>query len=481
MVDDALIEGRHPHARAEASDHGSVRTFLPRLDPRRAPTLLLLFAPLVLLLVLVGLTPEKNRLIMASDLAVYHGYGLRLLGGSVPYLDFSLEYPPLALVPMTVPLLVPPGGIDEVGYVWRFVLVQGVLAVAAGWLLFWATGRSRTTLVLWAVLVGLAWASVALRYDLWPVLWVLVAVLVAERNPGAAGVALGLGAMLKLYPIALLPVLGAYALVRRDRAGFARLVVGCVSVVALVMGAAWALAGPSSLQWLLYQQDRGLQIESLGAGLLLGLHALAGLPLDVVYGFGSVQVAGPGSGLLVAASPIELAALLGLVTMVAALRFRADYALLGRVPSSSLYLASSAVIVALLVGSKVLSVQYVIWLLPFAILLPRRIGWLLVAITALSTAIYTIDYTGLGRLEIPVIAALVLRNALLLALATWLTIRLGARAGAGMPEPIPAVGGPPGADARLTPPQARDLTAGERAPAALSVRGVDSGASGPAS
>jgi Glycosyltransferase family 87 len=226
-----------------------MRAAMTRFDPRRAPAVVLVLAPLVLLVLIVGLTSEQTRLIFASDLSVYRGYGLQVLGGSIPYLDFKMEYPPLALVPMTVPLLAgPAGGIDLLGNIWRFVAIQGALAVAASWLLFQATGRSRSTLVLWAVLVGLAWASVALRYDLWPVLCVLVAVLVVDRRPGAAGVALGLGTMLKLYPLALLPVLGAYALAERDRAAFGRLLVGCASVVGIVMAAAWALAGPASLQ-----------------------------------------------------------------------------------------------------------------------------------------------------------------------------------------------------------------------------------------
>jgi hypothetical protein len=407
-----------------------VRATVTRFDPRRAPAVVLVLAPLVLLVLIVGLTPEQTRLIFGSDLSLYRRYGLQVLGGSIPYLDFKVEYPPLALVPMTLPLLAPPeGGIDDLGYVWRFVVVQGALAVAAGWLLFQATGRSRSTLVLWAVLVGLAWASVALRYDLWPVLCVLVAVLVVDRRPGAAGVALGLGTMLKLYPLALLPVLGAYALAGRDRAGFGRLLVGCASVVIVVMAAAWMLAGPASLQWLLYQEERGLQIESLGAGLFLGLHALVGQPVDVAYAFGSIQVRAPGSDLLVAASPVVLAALLGIVTAVAAMRFRRDYARLGRVPSTSVGLASAAAVAAILVGSKVLSVQYVIWLLPFAIVLPVRMRWLLLAVTTLSTAIYTIDYTGLERLEAPMIAALLIRNVLLAVIAAWLLVEVWTRRG----------------------------------------------------
>jgi hypothetical protein len=135
------------------------------------------------------------------------------------------------------------------------------------------------------------------------------------------------------------------------------------------------------------------------------------------------------SDLLVAASPIALALLLGVVTAVTALRFRWDYARLGRVPSASVVVASAAAIAVLLVGSKVLSVQYVIWLLPFVILLPRRIGWLLLAITALSTAIYTTDYPGLWRLETPMIAALLVRNVLLAVIAVWLVVEIWRRRG----------------------------------------------------
>jgi hypothetical protein len=99
------------------------------------------------------------------------------------------------------------------------------------------------------------------------------------------------------------------------------------------------------------------------------------------------------------------------------------------VPSSSVGLASAAAIAVLLVGSKVLSVQYVIWLLPFVILLPRRVGWLLLAVTALSTAIYTTDYTALWRLETPMIVALLVRNVLLAVLAAWLVVEMGTRRG----------------------------------------------------
>ena len=398
---------------------------LTRLDPRRAPTVALVLAPLGLIVLIVWLVPEPARLGFAGDLTIYREYGQRLVQGSIPYLDFHVEYPPLALAPMTLPLLLAPaGGLTEVDYLWRFTLMEGVLAAGGGWLIFRATVNSRTALVWWAVLVSVAWASVALRYDLWAVLCVLVAVLVVDRRPGAAGVALGLGTMLKAYPLALLPVLCVWAIARRDWPGLARLLVGCASVVALVMAAAWALAGPDSLQWLHYQADRGLQIESLGAGLLMGLHVLFGQPVGVGRGFGTIQVESSGSDLLVDASPIALVVLLAVVVLAALRRFRLDEDPLGRVPRPGIVLASVAAIAAVLVGSKVLSVQYVIWLVPFVPFLPVPMRWLVLAITALSTAIYTVDYQALIHLEPPWILALVVRNGLLAVLLAWLVAEL---------------------------------------------------------
>ena len=49
---------------------------MTHLDPRRAPAVVLLLAPLVLVVLIVGLAQEQTRLIFASDLSVYRRYGL---------------------------------------------------------------------------------------------------------------------------------------------------------------------------------------------------------------------------------------------------------------------------------------------------------------------------------------------------------------------------------------------------------------------
>lgn len=406
----------------------------------RIPIPLLLLAPAVGVLLIAAVTPEPTRFGFAGDLDVYRVYAVDLLAGLMPYRNVPIEYPPLAIAPMVIPLVGATGGLDPSGYLWRFAAMQAILLVGLGWLVHRLAGRSREALGLWVVLACLSWVAILFRYDIWPVATTVAAVVLADRlRPGAAGLALGLGTMLKLFPAALLPILAAHALVRRDRWAVARLVFGWAAVVAVTQGAAWQVAGPASLDWLRYQAERGLQIESLGASLLMGLHLVAGYPVVAGFGFGSVQLEAAAAPLLASLSPVILGSVLLAAGGLAARRFRIDQARLGRVPASSLGLACLAVLVALLVGSKVLSFQYILWLLPFVPGLPGRMRWLGTAIAGLSTWIYTWDYIGLWHFQPEMILALVVRNALLVWFAGWVLRELwivhGPRTGRGARAP----------------------------------------------
>jgi hypothetical protein len=92
------------------------------------------------------------------------------------------------------------------------------------------------------------------------------------------------------------------------------------------------------------------------------------------------------------------------------------------------WLASAAAIVALLVGSKVLSMQYPLWLAALAPFLPGRARWLVLAVAALTTWIFTADYEGLWRLEPQPTVALLVRNGLLVLLLVALARQLARHA-----------------------------------------------------
>ena len=99
---------------------------------RRASTYVvigLLASQLIALLAVVFLTLPSIAQWHALDLSIYYQDSLQLLGGRVPYRDFALEYPPLALLPFALPRLATFGQrIEFSGYVWLFLIQNAIFS-----------------------------------------------------------------------------------------------------------------------------------------------------------------------------------------------------------------------------------------------------------------------------------------------------------------------------------------------------------------
>ncbi len=395
----------------------------------------LLLAPLAIVGLMLTVTKPPLLFIPAGDVLLYERDAGQLLAGAIPYRDFQLEYPPLALLPMSLPRLVWPfGPMGDLEFTWTFALLEAGLACLTGWLIARVSDNPAPALAAWVALVLVCATPLAWRYDLWPAMLVLVAVVAADRGrPGLSGAAIGAGVMFKLFPLVVLPILAARAIVLREWVGLGRLVAATAAVIAAIFAASFAVAGPAAFGWLGYELDRGLQLESTGSGLLLLLHAVAGTPATTGYAFGSMQVTTPGAdgltGTTLAALPILTAAAIGLVSSLALRRFGRDRAATGTVPLASLVTATVAVLVALILTSKVFSVQYVIWFLPLVPLLAWPKWVLTFAIAGVSALVYPANYTALWHLEPAAILALNLRNLLLLGLLAWLLAELAGVAG----------------------------------------------------
>jgi hypothetical protein len=78
-----------------------------------------------------------------------------------------------------------------------------------------------------------------------------------------------------------------------------------------------------------------------------------------------------------------------------------------------------ASVLVLLVTSKVFSIQYVVWIVPFAALLRGGKFWLAVAIVALTMPIHPLLYGELVKQQALPILILNLRNGLFLVLTAW--------------------------------------------------------------
>ena len=110
---------------------------------------------------------------------------------------------------------------------------------------------------------------------------------------------------------------------------------------------------------------RPLQVESFGAALLIAAHHAFGLGLTPDSSHGSQNLAGAGADTLaVVSSVLQLAALV------------ATWVLFARGPATRerLLLASAAALVAFVALGKVLSPQFLIWLIPVVPLVYGRRG-----------------------------------------------------------------------------------------------------------
>ena len=304
------------------------------------------------------------------DTVEYHRYGNAMLDGQVPYRDFGVEYPPGALPVFAAPAI----GHDGFSvYNREFQILMalcgiGVLfAMALALRSLAATAERLLAALAFVALAPLALGSVILyRYDLWPAALAvagLAAVLAGRERLGFAS--LGLGIAAKVFPAVLLPPAFAYVWRTRGR----REALLCLAVAAAVVTAGivpfLALAPEGLWGSVERQATRPLQIESLASGVLLVAHQVGGLAITMDSSRGSQNLAGSLPDALGTVST----ALLGLALLgiwAAAVR--------GPATPERLVRFSAASVVAFVSLGKVLSPQFLIWLIPLVPLVRGRRG-----------------------------------------------------------------------------------------------------------
>ncbi len=359
-----------------------------------------------------------------TDIPTYRAAYDQIADGQVPYADFSLEYPPLAAGLFWLAGILP--GQYEVGF--SILMCACLCATALGVLALARTlGFDRRRQVLSAGFVAISplllGNMVETRFDL-----ALAALLAWTLWAGAAGrfrLAWGLLAaatLLKLIPLALVPAMLIWQRHRATARGAWAGLAGCLLVVAAVV-VPFAIASPSGTWDLVqYHVDRPLQIESTGAAYLLGLHALADIPITVENSFGSQGLEGTGPAVIAGISTAVLIVLLCAIAWSLWIGLRR-----ARPPGDArLFVAAgAATLVTLLVAGKVLSPQFLVWLLPVVFLVAGRYGPAAFGIAAaamlLTLAYFPDRYWDLVALESWPIALLVLRDTALIALlaACW--------------------------------------------------------------
>ncbi len=315
--------------------------------------------------------------------------------GLIPYRDFAVEYPPGAL-----PVFLVPAAFSD--YASAFADLMAVCGVALTIAVAAIDRRAALYAALAPVLVG---SLVLSRFDLWPALLVALALLaLVEGSDGTGWAFLGAAVAAKLWPLVLVPLALVWSLRRgRRRAPL----VGLAVVVAVFVP--FAVVAPHGLWASVHgQADRPLQIESLGASLL----AVVGQP-QVVTSHGSQNI--QGHGLLAAA----FAAVQLLAIVVCWIEFAR-----GPVTRSRLLTYSAAAVCAFVAFGKVLSPQYLLWLVPLVPLVGGKRRWVALALLSAACVLTQVwfplryfDYVGSFHLAGVVLARNLVLATLFLVLA----------------------------------------------------------------
>jgi hypothetical protein len=309
------------------------------------------------------------------DTPVYQRYGNAIAAGKIPYRDFELEYPPGALPVFALPGLAERGRDQNVSTSFRrsfetLMWLCGAAALAAMAVILRVLRRSTPNV--WAALCFAAIAPLLLgsvilsRFDLWPAAIVsgaLAALVSGRLRLGHA--LLGLGIAAKLFPAVFVPLGVAFAWRRggpREALKCFALVLGVVAVVF----APFVILSPGGV-WhsLSVQLSRPLQVESLGSALLLATHHLFGVGVTGETSHGSQNLAGSAAGwLAIASALLQAGVLIWIWTAFAR----------GRGDAEALVRSTAAALCAFVAFGKVLSPQFMIWLIPIVPLVRGRRG-----------------------------------------------------------------------------------------------------------
>jgi hypothetical protein len=317
------------------------------------------------------------------DTPVYQTYGDWMADGRIPYRDFRPEYPPLALPVFVIPSVVA-GTHEEQSYRRAFealMLLCGValvLAAASALAALRADAPRALAALAFAALSPLVVGSVVLsRFDLWPAALTALALaaLLHGRSRLGAGL-LGAAVAAKLYPAVLVPLVAVWLWRREGRRSALMAAAVFVAVLAACFVPFLVIAPEGVVVSLRGQLSRPLQIETLGAALLLAAKHLFGLHVAMESSHGSQNIAGTAGVVVGWVQTVVQATVLVWIWV--------EFAR-GRIRPERLVRFTAAAVVAFIALGKVLSPQFLIWLCALVPLVYGRRGAL--AAGALGVAI----------------------------------------------------------------------------------------------
>ncbi|MES4893039.1 glycosyltransferase family 87 protein [Streptomyces sp. NPDC096012] len=346
---------------------------------------------------------------VTSDVSViYRGWYEVLRQGTFPLDDVTWQYPPAAALPILSPGLLPFLSYPHAFFVLAFLtdlVVLALLRYAGTW-----PDRSPRGAWVWVAGMPLLGPTVYARYDVMVTAVAVAALLAGARHPRLTGALAAFGALLKVWPALLL--VGAVR--RRTWASAA--------VTAAGLAALFTVSMPGAFAFLTFQRDRGTEVESLGS-LVFHVARHFGWDGQVLLNYGSIEFLGPHVDQVSSAALALTGAAFGWLLLW---RLRA-----ATFTPHTLADAAFTAVLLFTVTSRVISPQYLVWLIGLAAVClthrASRMGApaLMVVLASFVTVLeFPLGFTHVVTSDWYGITLLVLRNGLLAAAALTAARRL---------------------------------------------------------
>jgi hypothetical protein len=375
-----------------------------------------------------GLTTSKlfPDAISFGDLSLYDYWAYQVDNGTGVYgLVTEWVYPALAFVPIWIA-----GALNIGSYEVSWLTLVFVLNTAAVLLMVRPATNGKLfsgSYASWAFLLALLFlgpVAVSRIDSVSAALAIFGLVAISRNSTGIAAAFFTIAGWIKIWPVALFAAMIA---VFKNRV---QAVVVATIISASVVGIGLLAGGTKVFGFVLQQQERGIQIESVMATpwMWLAKFGLADIFFDDVVI--TNQVYGP---LVQEVSSVANYILFIALGITAFLAFRAIRA--GRDRTQVFVFAALTGVLDLIVFNKVGSPQFIIWLavplvalIYFGINRPKVALLVGSAILLLTQLVYPVFYIDLLRLETLPLWLLTLRNLLLVVLLVWANVQLSKKA-----------------------------------------------------
>ncbi|MFC2027849.1 glycosyltransferase 87 family protein, partial [Chloroflexota bacterium] len=318
--------------------------------------------------------------------------------GESAYEDFDIEYAPLSLPLFLLPRVFAQSDID---YHIAFAVEMLLFNLIGMWTLWALLKRLKYSamIVLSIYTIGLLslGPTVIDHFDLAAAVLVLLAIwaFISGKNV-LSWVFLALGAMVKIFPIVIVPILALYLLRRNDFASIYKGTLAFAATLVVICLPCMLIGFDGFVDSFTYHSERGLQAESTYASVLLLGHTwdITSIETALVTESGSWEIISSTANTLAQVSPVVMIYLLGILYLFYTLREWHFVPINQNVSHIRIITFAILAITVFMLANKVFSPQYIIWLYPLVPLISSRwriFAWAIYATIALMT-VYIFSY-----------------------------------------------------------------------------------------